>query len=166
LPSAPATDATVRRFLLTYGFLLQAHVLLHMVPYLGWPLHVLCLSWYWSFFCFEYKWALHGWTIEQRVAAIEEQWIFMIGFGMPIALLSITFSTFVSYGIVAFFFPIFVILATTSEPSVHAASRWLPRRLPLFNLPKRLALLIVRALSHRIKQPGDVAAQQRAAAAR
>ncbi|KAJ1631804.1 etoposide-induced protein 2.4-domain-containing protein [Pavlovales sp. CCMP2436] len=150
------------RFLLTYGFLLQTHALLHLVPYVGWVLHIVSLSWYWSFFCFEYKWSLHGWTIEQRVAAVEEQWLFLAGFGLPLALTSVAFSTFVSYGIVAFLFPLFVVLATISEPRVHTPSRWLPRRLPLFNLPKRLGLLVVRALSRRIRQPGHATAQQQA----
>jgi hypothetical protein len=154
----------MRSFLLTYGFLLQAHALLYLVPYVGWLLHVICLSWYWSFFCFEYKWALHGWTVEQRIAAIEEQWLFLAGFGMPLALLSVAFSTFVSYGIVAFVFPLFVVLATISEPRAHPPSRWLPRRLPLFNLPKRLGLLVVRALSRHVKQPREAALRREAAA--
>lgn len=148
-----------------YGLLLQTYALLYLVPYVGWLLHLVCLSWYWSFFCYEYTWALHGWSVEQRVAALEEQWLFLAGFGMPLALLSVSFSTFVGYGIVAFAFPLFVVLATISEPRAHAPSRWLPRRLPLFHLPKRLGLLVVRALSRRIKRPGAAAARPRAGGA-
>ena len=127
------------------------------MPYVGGLLHVISLAWYWSFFCFEYTWALHGWTIEERVAALEERWLYLAGFGLPLALLSVSLSTFVGYGIIAFVFPLFVVLATISEPRMHTPSRWLPSRLPLFHLPKRLGLLVVRTLNRRIKPPGAAA---------
>mmetsp|Transcript_20807 Transcript_20807/g.61542 ORF Transcript_20807/g.61542 Transcript_20807/m.61542 type:complete len:251 (+) Transcript_20807:146-898(+) len=154
------------RFLLTYSFLLQTHIVLYCVPYVGWVLHLVHLAWYWAFFCFEYKWALHGWTTEQRIAALEEQWLFLGGFGLPLALLSSTLPTFVSYGIMAFLFPLFVVLATVSEPRVHKPSRLLPRRLPLFQLPKRLSLWTVQRLNRRLAGSQGAAGGQHASVPR
>mmetsp|Transcript_11377 Transcript_11377/g.29581 ORF Transcript_11377/g.29581 Transcript_11377/m.29581 type:complete len:162 (+) Transcript_11377:277-762(+) len=96
--------------------------------------------------------------MDDRLAALEGQWVFLAGFGMPLALLSVSFPTFVSYGVVAFVFPLFVVLATTSEPRVHAPSTWLPRRLPLFALSKRLSLWLVRRLDRRVKRPATLGA--------
>jgi len=152
------------RFLLTYSFLLQTHVLLWLsftvhhthaylwfVPFVGLAVHLAHLSWYWSFFCFEYKWALHGWTVDQRVAALEEQWLFHLGFGAPLALLSASLPTFTGYAVIAFLFPLFVVLATVSEPRIHEPSRLLPRRLPLFHQAKLFSLWIVTCINRRAK---------------
>jgi len=148
-----ACSPPLRRFLLTYSFLLQTYLVLYAVPVVGTLLHFAHLSWYWAFFCYEYAWALHGWTIDARVAAVETEWAFLAGFGAPLALLSVLFPAFVSYGIVAFLFPLFVILATVSVPEKHEPHRWAPARLPLFHAAKRLSLLIVRSLGRRMGSP-------------
>lgn len=152
-PSRRASARAARSFLLTYSFLLQTYAV-YALPFVGGVLHVLHLAWYWAFFCFEYSWALHGWSIDDRLAALEGQWVFMAGFGLPLALLSVAFPAFVSYGVVAFVFPLFVVLATVSEPRAHAHSARVPRRLPLFALSKRLGLWLVRRLDRRAQRPG------------
>lgn len=141
------------RFLLTYSFLVQTYAILYLLPVVGGSLFLAHLCWYWAFFCYEYKWALHGWTIDDRVCALEQEWAFLAGFGTPLALMSALFPAFVSYGVVAFVFPLFVVLATISEPRRHVATRWAPARLPIFYVSTWASLAIVRTLSRKFR-PG------------
>lgn len=49
-------------------------------------LNVLLLSWLYAYYCFDYKWALQGARLPQRLAFFETHWAFFAGggtFGLP-----------------------------------------------------------------------------------
>jgi etoposide-induced 2.4 mRNA len=42
-------------------------------------LNVLLLSWLYAYYCYDYKWALQGARLPQRLAFFEAQWAFFAG---------------------------------------------------------------------------------------
>lgn len=70
----------VYRLLLIGSFFLEI-TLFSLVPIIGrlvWSIH---LCWLYSFYSFEYKWALEGWSLEQRISYFEKRWPYFFGFG-------------------------------------------------------------------------------------
>jgi len=99
-----------------------------VVPYVGTPMAIV-LSWYvhgrlicvvdcslascgvgtsfiYAFYSFEYKWALEGVPLTERMEQLETNWVFLLGFGLPFTLATYSFSFFVSGGLYALLFPV------------------------------------------------------------
>ncbi|CEP02850.1 hypothetical protein PBRA_002817 [Plasmodiophora brassicae] len=108
----------VYRFALLGCFVAQV-AMLSLLPLIGSLAWNVLMTWLYSFYMWEYKWALQGWTMDQRVAFFQRRWAYFFGFGAPATLLSVVWPTFISYGVFAFLFPCFIILAIASRPQPH-----------------------------------------------
>lgn len=106
------------RLLLSAAFLVQAY-LCYLVPVVGRYVAALHFSWVYALQAFDYKWALEGWPVEKALTYFERRWAYMAGFGFPCALITVAFPPFVSYGVYAFVFPVFIILAIIARPVAH-----------------------------------------------
>merc|ERR1711934_666690 len=93
---------------------------------------IVSLSWISAFYSFEYNWSIQGWTVEEKVSCFESRYAYFFGFGLPIALITAYFPFFVSNGLFALVFPLFIILATAAELPEPPSTSWLPARIPLF----------------------------------
>lgn len=102
--------------LLVVSYLLQALVL-STLPIIGKPLWIIHACWLYAFYCFEYRWMSDGWKMERRLEFLENNWPYFAGFGLPATLLAMAFPDYVSSGVPAFTYPIFIILATISNPA-------------------------------------------------
>ncbi|KAL7751997.1 hypothetical protein RI367_002525 [Sorochytrium milnesiophthora] len=114
----------VYRALLFLAFLAIASVL-YMVP-LPAPLNSLGalfsfthVAWLYGYYSFEYKWIIRGWSLEQRMRYVEENWAYFAGFGFPCTMMTFFFSTVVAGGIFAIMFPMFIIMANSSSSRAH-----------------------------------------------
>jgi len=107
---------------LLFGSFMVQKTLSSFIPYIGFPISTIHLCWIYSLYSFEYKWALEGWSLEKRLVFFETRWAYFAGFGLPAALLSILFPRFISAGIFAFTFPLFIILAIVAHPIAHNAA--------------------------------------------
>ncbi|KAF0716320.1 hypothetical protein AaE_011137 [Aphanomyces astaci] len=96
-----------------------------LVPVVGPFVSFVHMSWLYALYCFEYKWSLHGWSIEKRLAFMEKHWAYFIGFGCPFTLATYFAPNFVGKGIFALLFP-FLLLATVCEPSAERETTKLP----------------------------------------
>merc|ERR1711968_196984 len=85
-----------------------------------------------AFYSFEYTWSIQGWRVEDKVRVFETNYAYFFGFGLPIALITAFFPFFVSNGIFALVFPLFIILATAAELPPPPTSPWLPERIQIF----------------------------------
>ncbi|KAF0690197.1 Aste57867_18388 [Aphanomyces stellatus] len=142
---APVKDMIideVYRAILVYCFLLQT-MLAYLLPVVGPLVSFVHLSWLYALYCFEYKWSLHGWSIEKRLAFMEKHWAYFAGFGCPFTLATYFVPNFVSKGIFALLFPLFLLLATVCDPSAERETT----KLPLFGPSRWLTLQLVRRLS-------------------
>jgi etoposide-induced 2.4 mRNA len=134
----------VYRILLMVWLTLQIYGVYALVPYVGSLYAFVYTSWICAFYCYDYKWTLQGWTIDQRLHVFEEHWVFMLGFGAPCALVTWWLPQFVGYGIYAMVFPLSMILAIISSPVKHLPCAALPARLPVFYWAQRCNLAVLR----------------------
>ena len=104
-----------------------------------------------------YKWVYLGWRVEEQVVYFESHWAYFAGFGMgwcyhfvssanisgfPFTVLTFFFPLFISSGIFALMFPLYIIMAICSYPPSHKDFEFypvLPGRLRLF-YPSQLLL--------------------------
>ncbi|RQM15023.1 hypothetical protein DD237_005155 [Peronospora effusa] len=82
-------------------------VLSYLIPVIGPATSFIHLSWLYSLYCFEYKWSLAGWSLERRLAHLEQNWAYFAGFGSPFTLATFFVPNFVSKGIFALLFPVY-----------------------------------------------------------
>ncbi|ETW02214.1 hypothetical protein H310_05779 [Aphanomyces invadans] len=143
---APVKDMLideVYRAILVFFFVVQT-MLSYFVPLVGPYLSFVHTSWLYALYCFEYKWSLHGWSIEKRLVYMEKHWAYFVGFGCPFTLATYFAPNFVNKGIFALLFPLFLLLATVCGPSTDVE----PSKLPLFGPSRWLTLQFVRRLSN------------------
>jgi etoposide-induced 2.4 mRNA len=134
----------VYRILLMVWLTIQIYGVYMFVPYFGSVYAFLYTSWICAFYCYDYKWTLQGWTIDQRLHVFEEHWVFMLGFGTPCALVTWWLPQFIGYGIYAMVFPLSMILAIISSPVKHTPSVILPAHMPVFHWAQRCNLAVLR----------------------
>ncbi|CAK4637654.1 unnamed protein product [Aphanomyces euteiches] len=142
---APVKDMIideVYRAILVYCFLLQT-ILSYLIPIVGPFLSFVQMSWLYALYCFEYKWSLHGWSIDKRLVFMEKHWTYFAGFGCPFTLATYFAPNFVSKGIFALLFPLFLLLATVCDPSAERETT----KLPFFAPSRWLTLQLVRRIS-------------------
>lgn len=113
----------VYRLLLVSAYMVQLTIV-SLIPFgIGDVLAVVHLCWMYSLYSFEYKWSLLGWSLEYRLKYFEHHWAYFLGFGLPAVSLTLLFPKFISLGIFALAFPIFIILAIIARPTTHAHTK-------------------------------------------
>lgn len=105
-----------------------------------------------AFYSFEYKWNLENKPLESRITYFETRWIYFCGFGFPSVVLTYVFPGFVSVGLFALAFPLFILLAIVADPLIHSdlsgvnsttkLSNW--QRFPIFSIAKRINVALLR----------------------
>ncbi|KAI8587779.1 etoposide-induced protein 2.4-domain-containing protein [Geranomyces variabilis] len=140
------TDEAYRGLLLL-NFLAQS-LLVYFIPYVGPALSFLCFCWVASFYSFEYRWASKGWSLQQRVDHFESHWAYYIGFGFPVTALTFFFPQFISQGLFALLFPVYIIMSNRGHPQPKVGQnlpcKYLPQRLPIFRLAVRTNACCIR----------------------
>ncbi|GAB5367976.1 hypothetical protein AAMO2058_001278200 [Amorphochlora amoebiformis] len=130
---------------LTIGLLLQMN-LTYYIPFIGSGMYFFHICWIYSLYSFEYKWEKEGRRLASRLKFFEERWSYFLGFGFPLAALTVWFPGLVAYGLYAFTAPAFIMLAITAVPmehsikdegSQHQASAGIS--LPIYTLPRIFA---------------------------
>ncbi|OQR83768.1 hypothetical protein ACHHYP_14324 [Achlya hypogyna] len=127
------------------AFFLGQTMLSYFVPFVGPFMSFVYLSWLYALYCFEYKWSSHGWGLEKRLAVMEQHWAYFAGFGCPFTLATFFAPNFISKGLFAVFFPVFMLLAITSDPPSGEGIGTL--KVPLFRQSRWLSLQLLRRVS-------------------
>ncbi|TYZ62536.1 hypothetical protein PybrP1_012718 [[Pythium] brassicae (nom. inval.)] len=157
-PVADMIRDELYRAILVAFFLLQT-VLSYLIPVVGPVASFIHLSWLYSLYCFEYKWSLAGWSLEKRLAHLEQNWAYFAGFGSPFTLATFFVPNFVSKGIFALLFPVFLLLAIACDPVSESDDP--SRKLPLFRFSRWWSLQLLRRIG---KATGVQTKKQKAAA--
>ncbi|KAL9643367.1 hypothetical protein ABK040_014820 [Willaertia magna] len=108
------TDA-VHRSLIFLLLIIQASVI-SIIPLFGTLVSFILYSWIYAFYSFEYVWSYKGYSLRKRIQYFEERCGYMFAFGSLNALISNYFPFFLSAGVWAMIFPIFIVLAMLAKP--------------------------------------------------
>lgn len=144
--TTPVTDMIrdeLYRAIIVAFFLLQT-VLSYLLPVVGPATSFVHLSWLYSLYCFEYKWSLAGWSLERRLAHLEQNWAYFAGFGSPFTLATFFVPNFVSKGIFALLFPVFLLLAIACDPVSEGNEAF--KKVPIFRFSRWWSLQLLRRL--------------------
>ncbi|KAI9593392.1 etoposide-induced protein 2.4-domain-containing protein [Syncephalis fuscata] len=141
----------VYRTLLFFNYIIFVS-LVYTLPLIGPLASFLYTCWIAAFYCFEYDWINRGWTMDQRMDYFEARWAYFAGFGFPCTAVTFFFPQFVSSGIFALLFPVYVIMSNVAKPvpkrhkDLVLQSRWMPHRWPVFSIAKKMNLIWIRRI--------------------
>ncbi|KAK8730042.1 hypothetical protein OTU49_008434 [Cherax quadricarinatus] len=103
-------------------FLIQAYLVM-MLPLVGVGvtlsgIHMCMIH---ALYAFEYRWFNMGWELYKRLSFIEENWPYFMGFGFPLALITMYPSSIYVRGcLFALLFPVFIISANEADPVLNS----------------------------------------------
>lgn len=87
-------------------------------------LYTVTLAWLYAYYCFDYKWGLGRWSLDQRLHHFETHWAYFAGFGTPCTLAASLLPGLVGEGVMAALFPLVRDLHLVGlYGSVYASSR-------------------------------------------
>ncbi|KAK8757531.1 hypothetical protein V5799_004837 [Amblyomma americanum] len=105
-------------------FLLQSHLLSMLVPgVFASIVSYVHLSLLFSLSVFEYTWFSQGWEPHRRVSFVEDNWIYFMGFGLPLVFVtSLSSSYFIRCMLFSTAFPVFFSRSLTATPITGLSS--------------------------------------------
>ena len=102
---------------LIFGFVYLAQsALVSRLPFVGGLALFAWLAFMYSLYAFEYVWSLLGMTQQQRLAYFSTHWLYMLGYGAPLALNMMFSPPLVRDGLFAITFPLFIINSIWAKP--------------------------------------------------
>lgn len=100
-------------------FLLQGTLSTYLIPIasVGWLVNMVHMCLLYSLYSFEYRWYHMGWEMHRRLMFLESEWPYFVGFGLPLALVTQAFSSYLMNGCVfSVLFPVFIVSGTEATP--------------------------------------------------
>jgi etoposide-induced 2.4 mRNA len=132
----------IYRAILFMNYLIFATII-YILPIVGPIISFIYFCWIYAYYSFEYKWINQGWKLEKRIEYFEERWAYFAGFGFTFTVITFFVDQFLSAGVFALFFPIYIIMANNALPMPRQNERTrfsslMPYRLPVFWVARKL----------------------------
>ena len=124
-PKKPSRLADEAYRILLLAVLTVESVVVQRIPpwWLGNALALALTSYMCAFYCFDYKWCLEGRSLDSRLAEFERRWAFMLGFGLPLAVVGLALPLLASCVIYSLLFPLCMVQAVVKDPPPPQRSR-------------------------------------------
>jgi len=113
--------------------------LVKLTPNIGFIIYLIYSCCLYSYYCFDYKWALVGWGVDYRIYYYDTHWLYLIAFGLPFTLLytsimwCFSMETWVGLGIYSVLYPFFLIMSVASkEKRFRNISKYIPYSISFF----------------------------------
>ncbi|ORX50229.1 hypothetical protein DM01DRAFT_320276 [Hesseltinella vesiculosa] len=128
---------------------------LRSLPTFGTILALLMNCFIFSYYCFEFRWVFMQWTLEQRLAYVEQHWAFFLGFGLPGTVATFFLSTLRSGAMFALLYPGYIVMAFMATPSASSSGTpgsstvssgsdiMLPNRVPVFAGVRQMCKVVI-----------------------
>ncbi|CAG8556633.1 19966_t:CDS:10, partial [Cetraspora pellucida] len=132
----------IYRALLFMNYLMVATIV-YVIPVIGPIMSFMYFCWIYAYYSFEYKWINQGWSLEQRIGYFEERWSYFAGFGFMFTVITFFVDQFLSAGVFALLFPLYIIMANNALPMPRhnenaRFSSLVPYRLRVFWVAEKL----------------------------
>lgn len=95
-------------------------------PLIGPIAFLICSSWLSSLYIFEYVWSLLGLNQQQRLTYFSQRYLYMLGYGLPLALNGYFLPPLIRDAVFALLFPIFIVNSVWAKPCKLANETKLP----------------------------------------
>jgi len=112
--------------------------ILKMTPYIGFTLYFLYSCCLYSYYCFDYKWALTSWGVDYRIYYYDTHWLYLLSFGLPFTVLYMviiwffSMETWVGLGIYSVLYPFFLIMSVASKEQRYRSVKYIPYSISFF----------------------------------
>ncbi|RHZ60299.1 hypothetical protein Glove_355g73 [Diversispora epigaea] len=143
----------IYRAILFMNYLVVATIV-YIVPIFGPLISFMYFCWIYAYYSFEYKWINKGWTLEQRIEYFEERWSYFAGFGFTFTAITFFVDQFLSAGVFALLFPLYIIMANNALPMPRQNesarfSTFMPYKLRVFWVAKKMNDKIINSFKKR-----------------
>lgn len=119
-PAQESLRDELYRLALFFVLVVQSYLCQTLLPrYVGLPVDFLQQCFVLAFYCYDYGWSLRGLGFQSRLEEFQSHWVFMLGFGMPLSLISALLPMFWGYMLSSLLFPFCAILAIQKPPIRH-----------------------------------------------
>ncbi|KAL0228894.1 hypothetical protein GEMRC1_013514 [Eukaryota sp. GEM-RC1] len=136
---------TVFRVLSIIGYSIQS-TLLSFIPF-GFIFDIVFTSLQTSLYSFESQLMYQGLTFSQSCHVIENNWIYFLGFGLPLAVLRLILPSFLSMFAFPLFLPLLLLTAATAKPTSEGTPPPDTISLNVFTFPFKLSTWVLRQYS-------------------
>eukprot|EP01025_Chloroclados_australasicus_P006485 TRINITY_DN12090_c1_g1_i1.p3 TRINITY_DN12090_c1_g1~~TRINITY_DN12090_c1_g1_i1.p3 ORF type:complete len:259 (+),score=16.83 TRINITY_DN12090_c1_g1_i1:36-779(+) len=149
----------VVRFAIVTGFYIEVVIVKMLLSWIGsgWigqVIYAILLSWVYSYFLFDFRWALEGKPLYVRLAIFHKGWPFFCGFGSVIAVISSLlgqyYSVFYDAGSAYALIPFFILTAISCDQTLYMKGD--VGQLPIFSMAHVPIDWAIKILTKRVQQ--------------
>lgn len=108
--------------------------IIYYLPYIGNFLYIVLLSFFYSFYCYDYELSIYNIDYGNKIDYYEQNWAYYLGKGIPFALILCLGNTLESFLLISFLFPL--LLINSLQKKKKLAGSYI--KLPFFKLPAYL----------------------------
>jgi etoposide-induced 2.4 mRNA len=111
------------------------------------------LSWIYSFYAHDYQWTNHGYSLKYRLYLVEYNWLYHLGFGLPLSLAIYFFPGYYGYSVYSILFP-FMIINAANKSHQKPTKELYP--IQIFFIPQKITNFIVKSFFDRRSDPSRI----------
>ena len=106
--------------------------LIYYLPYFGNFIYLIFLTFFYSYYCYDYKYNIYKIDYNSKIHYYEKNWVYFLGNGFPFAIILVIFNTMECFILTSLLFPLMIINSIYKKRNLK--SNYI--RIPFFTIPK------------------------------